>query len=66
MVETVHWLRKITKPRSRGAVQSGARGDDFTAILIMSLLGITVSLFAIGQGWIGHPEYLTSLFLQLQ
>ena len=45
MVETVHWLRKITKPRSRGTVQSGARGDDFTAILILSLLG-SLSLYS--------------------
>ena len=66
MVETVQWRRKISKLRTRGSGLSGARSDDFTVILILSLSGIAVSLFAIGQGWLGDPEYLSRLFLQFQ
>ena len=66
MVEAVQWRRKVSKLSTRRSGRRGARSDDFTVILILSLSGIAVSLFAIGQGWLGDPEYLTSLFLQLQ
>jgi len=66
MTETVQSRRRITQRRFRQSARVDARADDFTAVLILSLSGITLSLFAIGRGWLGNVEYLTGLFLLLQ
>ena len=66
MVETVQWRRWITKHRIRQSVRPQAQGGDFTLILMLSLLGLALSLFAIEQGWLGNAEYLTNLILLLQ
>ena len=66
MVETVQWRRWITKHRTRQCVRPQAQGSDFTLILMLSLLGLALSLFAIEQGWLGNAEYLTNLILLLQ
>ena len=68
MVETVQWRRWITKHHTRQSVRPEAQGSDFTVILMLSLSGLalSLSLFAIRQGWLGDPEYLANLFLLLQ
>jgi hypothetical protein len=33
---------------------------------MLSLSGLALSLFAIGQGWLGDADYLSSLTLLLQ
>jgi hypothetical protein len=67
MVETVHWRRWITKHHTRQSAQSEVQGGgDFTVILMISLSGLALSLFAIGHGWLGDAEYLTRLTLLLQ
>ena len=62
MVETVQW-RWITKHHVRQYARPQAQGGDFTMILMLSLSELALSLFAIGQGWLGDAEYLTSLLL---
>ena len=66
MVATVQWRRWITKHHTRQSARPEAQGGDFTVILMLSLSGIALSLFAIRQGWLGDAEYLASLFLLLQ
>ena len=66
MVETVQWRRWITKHHPRQPGHSEAQGGDFTAILMLSLSGFALTLFAIAQGWLGDTEYLSRLFLLLQ
>jgi hypothetical protein len=66
MVETVQWRRWITKHHTRQSARPQAQGGDFNVILMLSLSGLALSLFTIGQGWLGDPEYLTSLILLLQ
>ena len=66
MIETVQRLRWITKRHTRQSARAQAQGGDFSVILMLSLSGLALSLFAMGQGWLGDAEYLTSLFLQLQ
>ena len=66
MVETVQWRRWITKHHTRQSAPPQAQGGDFIVILMLSLSGVALSLFAIGQGWLGDAEYLSSLFLLLQ
>jgi hypothetical protein len=66
MIETVQRLRWITKHHTRQSARAQAQGGDFSVILMLSLSGLALSLFAMGQGWLGDAEYLTSLFLQLQ
>jgi hypothetical protein len=63
MVDTVQWRRWITKHHVRQYARPQAQGGDFTMILMLSLSGLALSLFAIGQGWLGDAEYLTSLLL---
>ena len=53
MVETVQWRRWITKHHTRRSARRQARGDDFALILMLSLSGLALSLFAIRQGWLG-------------
>jgi hypothetical protein len=43
-----------------------ADDGEFTEILTFSLLGLAVSLFAIGQGWLGSVEYAVNLLLLLR
>jgi hypothetical protein len=43
-----------------------ADDGEFTQILTFSLLGLALSLFAIGQGWQGSVEYAASLLLLLR
>ena len=66
MVETVQWRRWITKHHTRQSTRRRAQGGDFTVILMLSLSGVVLSLFAIRQGWLGDAEYLTNLFFLLQ
>jgi hypothetical protein len=66
MVATVQWRRWITKHHTRQSARPQAQGGNFTLILMLSLSGVALSLFAIKQGWLGDAEYLTSLFLLLQ
>jgi hypothetical protein len=66
MVETVQWRRWIAKHHIRQYARPQSQGGDFTMILMLSLSGLALSLFAIGQGWLGDAEYLTSLTLLLQ
>ena len=66
MVETVQWRRWITKHHTRQSARSEEQGGAFTVILMISLSGLALSLFAIGQGWLGNAEHLTSLMLLLQ
>jgi hypothetical protein len=66
MVETVQWRRWITKHHSRQSAPPQAYGSDFSVILMLSLSGLALSLFAIRQGWLGDAEYLTGLILLLQ
>jgi hypothetical protein len=65
MVATVQWRRWIAKHHIRPS-ESEAQGENFTLILMLSLSGLALSLFAIGEGWLGDGEYLTSLYLILQ
>jgi hypothetical protein len=53
MIETVQWRRWITKHHTRQSTRPRAQGDDFVLILMLSLSGLALSLFAIRQGWIG-------------
>ena len=53
MVETVQWRRWITKHHTRRSARRQAQGDDFALILMLSLSGLALSLFAIRQGWLG-------------
>ena len=66
MIETVQRRRRITKHHIRQYARPQAQGGDFTMILTLSLSGLALSLFAIGQGWLGDADYLTSLTLLLQ
>jgi hypothetical protein len=66
MVETVQRRRRITKHHIRQYARPQAQGGDFTMILMLSLSGLALSLFAIGQEWLGDADYLTSLTLLLQ
>jgi hypothetical protein len=66
MVETVQWRRWITKHHTRHSARPEVQGSDFTVILMLSLAGVGLSLFAIRQGWLGGAEYLANLFLLLQ
>jgi hypothetical protein len=66
MVATVQWRRWITKHHTRQSARPQAQGGNFTLILMLSLSGVALSLFAIKQGWLGDAEYLSSLFLLLQ
>jgi hypothetical protein len=61
MVMTIDPRRNTDSHRRRLA-------DDreFTEILTFSLLGLALSLFAIGQGWLGPVEYAASLLLLLR
>ena len=43
-----------------------ADDGEFTEILTFSLLGLALSLFAIGQGWLGSVEYAANLLLLLR
>jgi hypothetical protein len=65
MAETLRrrWVpKRYTRQSARPMVQAG----EFTTILTFSLLGLALFLVAIGQGWLGDPGYVTSLFLLLQ
>ena len=53
MVETVQWRRWITKHHTRQSARVQAQGDDFVLILMLSLSGLALSLFATRQGWLG-------------
>ena len=53
MVDTVQWRRWITKHHVRQYARPQAQGGDFTMILMLSLSGLALSLFAIRQGWLG-------------
>jgi hypothetical protein len=66
MIETVQWRRWVTKHHTRQSARSESQGGEFTVILMLSLSGLALSLFAIRLGWVGNAEYLTSLFLLLQ
>ena len=66
MVETVQWQRWITKHHTRQSAPAQAYSGDFSVILMLSLSGLALSLFAIRQGWLGDAEYLTGLILLLQ
>jgi hypothetical protein len=66
MFTTVPWRRWISKHHTRQAARPEAEGGNFTLILIFSLSGLALSLFAIGQGWPGDAEDLTNLFLLIQ
>ncbi|HWZ66396.1 MAG TPA: hypothetical protein VNW89_01060 [Stellaceae bacterium] len=66
MVETVQWRRWITKHHTRQSAPAQAYSGDFSVILMLSLSGLALSLFAIRQGWLGDAEYLTGLILLLQ
>jgi hypothetical protein len=66
MVETVQWRRWITKHHTRQSAPAQAYSGDFSVILMFSLSGLALSLFAIRQGWLGDAEYLTGLILLLQ
>jgi hypothetical protein len=63
MVETFQWRRWISKHHIRQYARPQAQGGDFTMILMLSLSGLALSLFAIGQGCLRDAEYLTSLLL---
>jgi hypothetical protein len=65
MVATIQWRRWTPKHHTRQSARSEAQGGNFTPILILSLSGLALALFAIRQGWL-DAEYLTSLFLLLQ
>jgi hypothetical protein len=65
MIETVQWRRRITKHHARLSARSEPQGGDITVILMLSLFGLALSLFAIRRGWLGEAEYLTNLFALL-
>ena len=60
MVATLDPPRNTNRHRRRSA-----HDGEFTEILTFSLLGLALSLLAIGQGWLGPVEYATSLLLLL-
>ena len=66
MVETVQWRRWVIKHHTRQSARPQAQGGNFSVILMLSLSGLALSLIAIGQGWLGDADYLTSLTLLLQ
>jgi hypothetical protein len=66
MVATVQWRRWITKHHTRQSVRSEPQDGNFTPILMLWLSGVALCLFAIGHGWLGGVENLSSLYLLLQ
>jgi len=59
MVATLDRPRSTNRHRRRSA-----HNGEFTELLTFSLLGLALSLLAIGQGcWLGPVEYATSLLL---
>jgi hypothetical protein len=66
MVETVQWRRWISKHHTRQSACSETQDGGLTPILMLSLSGAALSLYAIGQGRLGDAEYLTRLYLLLQ
>ena len=57
----------IDPPRSNNGHRRRLADDgEFTEILTFALLGLAVSLFAIGQGWLGSVEYAANLLLLLR
>ena len=66
MVETIQWRRWVAKHHTQRSARPEAQGGNLTLILLLSLSGLALSLFAIGQGWLGDGEYLASLSLVLQ
>jgi hypothetical protein len=59
MVATLDPPRSANRHRRRSA-----RNGEFTELLTFSLLGLALSLLAIGQGcWLGPVEYAASLLL---
>jgi hypothetical protein len=55
----------LDRPRSTNRHRRGsARNGEFTELLTFSLLGLALSLLAIGQGcWLGPADYAASLLL---
>jgi len=58
--------RWITKLHFRQSARREATAGEFTTILVFSLAGLALALFAVGQGWLEDPESWASLFLLLQ
>ena len=65
MLETLGRRRWITKRQTRQSARAEVQHGEFITILTFSLLGLALSLFAIGKGWLGDTEYVVDLFLLL-
>ena len=66
MAEPFDPRRWITQRHTRQSARADAQDGEAIIILTFSLFGLALSLFAIGQGWLGDTEYVTGLFLLVQ
>ena len=58
--------RWIAKLHFRRSARRETTSGELTTILVFSLAGLALALFAVGQGWLEDPESWASLFLLLQ
>jgi hypothetical protein len=56
-------LSKMRKRSRIEAIVGRESGDDFTTVATFALLGLALSLLAIGKGGLLDPEYMTNLLL---
>ena len=50
--------RWIAKLHFRRSARREATSGELTTILVFSLAGLALALFAVGQGWLEDPEVL--------
>jgi hypothetical protein len=56
-------LRMIRRRWRIEALVDRESGDDFTTVTTFALLGLALSLLAMGKGGLLSPEYMTNLLL---
>jgi hypothetical protein len=56
-------LRMIRRRWRIVALVGRESGDDFTTVATFALLGLALSLLAMGKGGLLYPEYMTNLLL---
>jgi hypothetical protein len=56
-------LRMIRRRWRVDALVGRESGDDFTTVATFALLGLALSLLAMGKGGLLSPEYMTNLLL---
>jgi hypothetical protein len=56
-------LRMVRRRCRIDALVGRESGDDFTTVATFALLGLALSLLAMGKGGLLEPEYMTNLLL---